>query len=224
MNKGTNQGRQDSRDNREREARDNLFQDVVSVNRVTKVTRGGKRFSFSALAVVGNREGMAGFAKGKGKDPSRAVKKAVNRASQSMVSVSLKHARTLHHDINVRFGASRVLLRSAPQGTGVIAGGAMRSVFEAFGVQDVVSKSIGSPNSHTLVRATFEALQSIASPRSVAQKRHKRVSEIFATSKGARPVSTGKKADQVADKSADKASEKPETAAPKKSTEKGTSA
>ena len=160
-----------------------LFQELVSVNRVTKVVKGGKRFGFSALAVVGDRSGSAGYGSGKAKEVSKAVKKAMDQATRSMKRVPLKQGRTLHYDVKCSFGAALVQLRSAPAGTGVIAGGAMRAVFEAFGVQDVVSKSIKSSNSHSLVRATFKALNSVVPPRLLAQKRGKRVSDVFVSAK-----------------------------------------
>ncbi|MDR2267849.1 MAG: 30S ribosomal protein S5 [Holosporaceae bacterium] len=151
---------------------------LVSVGRVAKVVKGGKRFSFSALVVVGDGKGRVGFAGGKAREVSDAVKKASERAKNSMVRIPMREGRTLHHDVIGRFGAGRVVLRSAVAGTGIIAGGAMRSVFEALGIQDVVSKCVGSANPHNMVRATFDALQSIVSPRYIANKRDKKVGEI----------------------------------------------
>lgn len=184
-----------ARDNQERSKRrtankgkeSDLFQELVSVNRVTKVVKGGKRFGFSALAVVGDRAGSAGYGSGKAKEVSKAVKKAMEQATRAMKRVPLKQGRTLHYDIKCSYGAALVQLRSAPSGTGVIAGGAMRAVFEAFGVQDVVSKSIKSSNAHSLVRATFKALNSVVPPRLLAQKRGKRVSDVFVTAKAPEP-------------------------------------
>ncbi len=170
-----------------------LFQELVVVNRVTKVVKGGKRFGFSALAVVGDRKGCAGYGSGKAKEVSKAVRKAMDQATKHMSRVPLKQARTLHHDVKCSYGAALVQLRSAKPGTGVIAGGAMRAVFEAFGVQDVVSKSLKSSNQHNLVKATFKAMHSILPPRLVAQKRGKRVADVFVSSGKARTSSADKK-------------------------------
>ena len=172
MTKGTMAQKKD-------EKTSDLFQELVAINRVTKVVKGGKRFGFSALAVVGDRRGCAGYGSGKGKEVSKAVRKAMDQATKCMSRVPLKQGRTLHHDITCSYGAAKVHLRSAPAGTGVISGGAMRAVFEAFGVQDVVSKSLKSSNEHNLVKATFKALHTIASPRLVAQKRGKRIADVF---------------------------------------------
>lgn len=151
---------------------------LVAINRVAKVVKGGKRFSFSALVVVGDGKGRVGYASGKAREVADAVKKASERAKRSMIRIPMRESRTLHHDSFGRFGAGKVVLRSAVAGTGIIAGGAMRSVFEALGIQDVVSKCIGSANPHNMVRATFDALQSIVSPRYIASKRGKRVGEV----------------------------------------------
>ncbi len=151
---------------------------LVAINRVAKVVKGGKRFSFSALVVVGDGKGRVGFAMGKAKEVADAVKKAFEKAKKSMVRIPLREGRTLHHDVTGRFGAGRVVLRSAVSGTGIIAGGAMRAVFEALGIQDVVSKCIGSANPHNMVRATFDALRATVSPRYIAAKRGKRIGEV----------------------------------------------
>lgn len=151
---------------------------LVAINRVAKVVKGGKRFSFSALVVVGDGKGRVGYASGKAREVADAVKKASEKAKHSMVRIPMRESRTLHHDSFGRFGAGRVVLRSAVAGTGIIAGGAMRSVFEALGMQDVVSKCIGSANPHNMVRATFDALLSTVSPRYIASKRGKRVGEV----------------------------------------------
>jgi small subunit ribosomal protein S5 len=151
---------------------------LVAINRVAKVVKGGKRFSFSALVVVGDGRGRVGYASGKAREVADAVKKASERAKRSMVRIPMREGRTLHHDSFGRFGAGKVVLRSAVSGTGIIAGGAMRSVFEALGIQDVVSKCIGTANPHNMVRATFDALQSIMSPKFVASKRGKKVGDI----------------------------------------------
>ena len=146
--------------------------------KVAKVVKGGKRFSFSALVVVGDGKGRVGFAMGKAREVADAVKKAFEKAKKCMVRIPLREGRTLHHDVSGRFGAGRVVLRSAVSGTGIIAGGAMRAVFEALGIQDVVSKCIGSANPHNMVRATFDALGATVSPRYIAAKRGKRIGEV----------------------------------------------
>ena len=151
---------------------------LVAINRVAKVVKGGKKFSFSALVVVGDGKGRVGFATGKAREVSDAVKKASEKAKRSLVRIPLRESRTLHHDVFGRFGSGKVVLRSAVSGTGIIAGGAMRAVFEALGIQDVVSKCIGSANPHNMVRATFDALRSTVSPRYIASKRGKRIGEV----------------------------------------------
>jgi len=151
---------------------------LVAINRVAKVVKGGKKFSFSALVVVGDGKGRVGFATGKAREVSDAVKKASEKAKRCMVRIPLRESRTLHHDVFGRFGSGKVVLRSAVSGTGIIAGGAMRAVFEALGIQDVVSKCIGSANPHNMVRATFDALKATVSPRYIAAKRGKRIGEV----------------------------------------------
>ena len=151
---------------------------LVAINRVAKVVKGGKRFSFAALVVVGDGKGRVGFASGKAKEVTDAVKKASEKAKKSMIRVPMRKGRSLHHDAFGKFGAGKVVLRSAPAGTGIIAGGAMRSVFEALGIQDVVSKCLGSANPFNMVRATFDALMSTVSPRYIASKRGKKIGEI----------------------------------------------
>jgi small subunit ribosomal protein S5 len=152
---------------------------LVSINRVAKVVKGGRRFGFSALVVAGDGKGRAGFGAGKAREVPEAIRKATEQARRTMIRVPLREGRTLHHDIRGRFGAGRVVMRAASQGTGVIAGGPMRAVFEAFGVQDVVAKSIGSSNPHNMVKATFDALRHTYSPRMVAARRGKKVSEVI---------------------------------------------
>jgi small subunit ribosomal protein S5 len=159
---------------------DSFIEKLVSVRRVTKVVKGGKILRFSALVIVGDGKGRVGFASGKAREVPDAVKKAVDKAKKTMIRVPMREARTLHHDIIGRDGAGKVVLRSAPLGTGVIAGGPMRAVFEAVGLHDVVSKSIGSGNYHNMVRATFDALRSVSSPKSVASKLGKKLNEIVA--------------------------------------------
>jgi small subunit ribosomal protein S5 len=168
----------ESRQKRERD--ESLMEKLISVRRVTKVVKGGKNMRFSALVVVGDGKGRVGFATGKAREVPDAVKKAVDRAKRSLVRVPLREGRTLHHDVRASSGASIVYLRSAPAGTGVIAGGAMRSIFEVLGIHDIVSKSIGTPNYHNTVRATFEAFKKMQSPRYVASKLGRKVGDILA--------------------------------------------
>ena len=170
-----------SRDDRRQRDNDEpeLIEKLVGINRVAKVVRGGRRFGFAALVVVGDGRGRVGHGHGKAREVPEAIRKATDQAKKQMVRVPLREGRTLHHDIKGRFGAGRVLLRAAEAGTGIIAGGPMRAVFEALGVQDVVAKSVGSSNPHNMIRATFEALERSASPRMVAQRRGKKVSDIL---------------------------------------------
>ena len=152
---------------------------LVAINRVSKTVKGGKRFGFAALVVVGDQKGRVGFGKGKAKEVPEAIRKATEAAKRKIVRVPLREGRTLHHDMNGRHGAGKVVMRTAPQGTGIIAGGPMRAVFEMLGVQDVVAKSIGSQNPYNMIRATMDALGKEASPRNVAQRRGKKVSDIL---------------------------------------------
>ena len=161
------------------EAASDLVDKLVAVNRVSKTVKGGKRFGFAALVVVGDGKGRVGYGSGKAKEVTDAVKKATDDAKKHMVRIALREGRTLHHDIAGRFGAGRIYMRSAPAGTGIIAGGPMRAVFEALGIQDVVAKSIGTSNPHNMVKATFDALLSIRSPRAIAAKRGKKIGEII---------------------------------------------
>ncbi len=155
-----------------------FIEKLVHINRVAKVVKGGRRFGFAALMIVGDGRGRAGFGHGKAREVPEAIRKATDQAKRSMVQIPLRDGRTLHHDVKGRYGAGKVVLRAAPPGTGIIAGGSMRAVFETMGVQDVVAKSIGSSNPHNMVKATFQALQSCSSPRSVAARRGKKVSDI----------------------------------------------
>lgn len=160
---------------------DNEFVDkLVHINRVAKVVKGGRRFGFAALVVVGDQQGRVGFGHGKAREVPEAIRKATDSAKRTMIRVPLREGRTLHHDTRGRHGAGKVLLRSAPPGTGIIAGGPMRAVFETLGVQDVVAKSLGSSNPYNMVRATFDALAREVSPRMVAAKRNKKVGDIVA--------------------------------------------
>jgi len=152
---------------------------LVAINRVSKTVKGGKRFGFAALVVVGDQKGRVGFGKGKAKEVPEAIRKATEAAKRGMIRVQLREGRTLHHDMEGRHGAGKVVMRTAPEGTGIIAGGPMRAVFEMLGVKDVVSKSIGSQNPYNMIRATIDGLKKEASPRSVAQRRGKKVADIL---------------------------------------------
>jgi len=160
------------------EKKEELVEKLVFVNRVAKTVKGGRTMSFAALVVVGDQKGRIGFGSGKAAEVPEAIVKATNEAKKNMIRIPLREGRTLHHDIAGRFGAGKVVLRTAPAGTGVIAGGPMRAVFEVLGVQDVVAKSLGSNNPYNMIKATFEALRSINSPRMVAAKRGKKVGDI----------------------------------------------
>jgi small subunit ribosomal protein S5 len=164
---------------RDRDGGDELIDKLVTINRVAKVVKGGRRFAFAALVVVGDQKGRVGFGAGKAREVPEAIRKATDRAKRGMIRVPMKEGRTLHHDVYGHFGAGKVVLRSAEPGTGIIAGGPMRAVFESLGIGDVVAKSFGSRNSHNMVKATFAALERCASPRSVANRRGKKVAEIF---------------------------------------------
>lgn len=155
-----------------------LSEHLVGINRVAKVVKGGRRFGFAALMVVGDGKGRVGYGHAKAREVPEAIKKATEQAKRKMIRVPLREGRTIHHDVRGRHGAGKVLLRSAPQGTGIIAGGPMRAVFEALGIQDVVAKAIGSNNPYSMVNATFEALKNMESPRHVAARRNKKVSDI----------------------------------------------
>ena len=175
-----NRGRRD--DKRGQGAEDGgeeLIEKLVHINRVSKTVKGGKRFGFAALVVVGDGKGRAGFGHGKAREVPEAIQKATAAAKKAMVRVPLKEGRTLHHDGIGHFGAGRVNVRSAPQGTGIIAGGPMRAVFESLGVADVVTKSIGTSNPYNMIRATFEALTEQTSPKSVAQRRGKKIADLL---------------------------------------------
>ena len=170
---------------RDREDRDGEFMDrLVHINRVAKVVKGGRRFGFAALVVVGDQKGRVGFGHGKAREVPEAIRKATDSAKRSLIRVPLREGRTLHHDVNGRHGAGRVVLRAAPAGTGIIAGGPMRAIFETLGMHDVVAKSQGSSNPYNMVRATFDALQREASPRAVAARRNLKVSVLQARRQG----------------------------------------
>ena len=156
-----------------------LVDKLVSINRVAKVVKGGRRFGFGALVVVGDQKGRVGYGAGKAREVPEAIRKATEQAKRNMIRVPLREGRTLHHDVKGHFGAGRVVLRAAPTGTGIIAGGPMRAVFETVGVADVVAKSVGTTNPHNMVKATFDALKQLSSPRAVAARRGKKVGELI---------------------------------------------
>ena len=163
----------------DREPDDGIIDKLVTINRVAKVVKGGRRFAFAALVVVGDQKGRVGYGAGKAREVPEAIRKATERAKRGMIRVPMKEGRTLHHDVTGTFGAGNVILRSATAGTGIIAGGPLRAVFETLGIGDVVAKSLGSRNPHNMVKAAFAALQKCASPRSVATRRGKKVPELF---------------------------------------------
>ena len=164
---------------RDRDEAPEIADRMVAITRVSKTVKGGTRFGFAALVVVGDQKGRVGFGKGKAKEVPEAIRKATEQAKRQMIRVPLREGRTLHHDIEGRHGAGKVVMRTAPTGTGIIAGGPMRAVFEMLGVQDVVAKSIGSQNPYNMIRATLDGLAKEASPRSVAQRRGKKVADIL---------------------------------------------
>ena len=181
------EGQRDSKDGRGRGGRDrdrekdsDLIDKLVHINRVAKVVKGGRRFGFAALVVVGDGNGRVGYGHGKAREVPEAIRKATDDAKKSLIRIPLKDGRTLHHEVRGHHGAGKVLVRPAPAGTGIIAGGPMRAVFEALGVGDVVSKSLGTSNPYNMVRATFDALKNQQSPRMVAARRGRSVSEILA--------------------------------------------
>src|ERR1700753_634826 len=180
MARGENREQRGGRDRDRNESAESEFvEKLVSINRVAKVVKGGRRFGFAALVVVGDGRGRVGHGAGKAREVPEAIRKATEQAKRTMVRVPLREGRTLHHDLKGHFGAGRVVLRTAPAGTGIIAGGPMRAVFEALGVQDVVAKSIGTSNPHNMVKATLAALSSIVSPRVVAARRGKKIGDIL---------------------------------------------
>lgn len=192
-NKNEKRGRRPRRDREDRVEKpaDEFTDKLVHVNRVSKTVKGGKRFAFAALVVVGDKKGRIGFAHAKSREVPEAIKKATERARRNLIRVPLREGRTLHHDAFGRFGAGRVTLRSAVPGTGVIAGGPMRAIFDVMGIQDVVAKCTGSSNPHNMVRATFDALEKMNSPRSIATKRGKKVGDIVARRDGAAASEAG---------------------------------
>ncbi len=177
--RGGGRGRRNDRNKRDEDKGDDLIEKLVHINRVSKTVKGGKRFGFAALVVVGDGTGRVGFGHGKAREVPEAITKATAAAKKKMIRVPLKEGRTLHHDGKGRFGAGKVTVRSAPPGTGIIAGGPMRAVFESLGVADVVTKSVGTSNPYNMIRATFEALGEQTSPKSVAQRRGKKVADLL---------------------------------------------
>src|SRR5579862_5797417 len=171
--RGGRKGRDEDREQSE------IIDKLVAINRVAKVVKGGKNFGFAALVVVGDQKGRVGFGHGKAREVPEAIRKATEEAKKTMIRVPLRESRTLHHDVAGRHGAGKVVVRPAPAGTGVIAGGPMRAVLETLGVQDVVGKSVGSSNPYNMVRATFDALKAQSSPRQIANKRGKKVGDIL---------------------------------------------
>jgi small subunit ribosomal protein S5 len=169
----------DDRQQRERSEESEFAEKLVSINRVAKVVKGGRRFGFAALVVVGDRKGRVGYGSGKAREVPEAIRKATEQARRGLVRVPLREGRTLHHDIADGYGAGKVVIRAAKPGTGIIAGGPMRAIFEALGVQDVVAKSVGSSNPHNMIKATFAALTHVTSPRAVAARRGKKVNEVL---------------------------------------------
>jgi small subunit ribosomal protein S5 len=178
---GGGRGRERERE-RDRDG-DELIDKLVTINRVAKVVKGGRRFAFAALVVVGDQKGRVGYGAGKAREVPEAIRKATERAKKTMIRVPMKEGRTLHHDITGNFGAGNVVIRAAPAGTGIISGGPLRAVFETLGIGDVVAKSLGSRNPHNMVKATFAALSSVTSPRAVANRRGKRVADLYGTAK-----------------------------------------
>src|ERR671932_1641892 len=167
-------------DGQQRDREDTEFAEkLVSINRVAKVVKGGRRFGFAALVVVGDRKGRVGYGSGKAREVPEAIRKATEQARRGMIRVPLREGRTLHHDIASAYGAGKVIVRAAKPGTGIIAGGPMRAIFEALGVQDVVAKSVGGSNPQNMIKATFAALTQVTSPRAVAARRGKKVAEIL---------------------------------------------
>ncbi len=182
------QVRRDSRrqrDDRSSREDSDLIEKLVGINRVAKVVKGGRRFGFAALVVVGDGRGRVGVGHGKAREVPEAIRKATEQAKRGMIRVPLREGRTLHHDVEGHYGAGHVVMRTAEQGTGIIAGGPMRAIFEALGVQDVVAKSVGTSNPHNMIKATFQGLKSGQSPRVVAQRRGKKVSDILGDKRGA---------------------------------------
>ena len=179
---GSGSGSRQSRDRghgRDRDEDNEIVDKLVTINRVAKVVKGGRRFGFAAIVVVGDQRGRVGHGSGKAREVPEAIRKATESAKRNMIRVPLRDGRTLHHDVRGHFGAGKVTLRAAPAGTGIIAGGPMRAVFETLGIKDIVAKSVGTSNPHNMIKATFEALQLLNSPRMVATRRGKKVGDLL---------------------------------------------
>jgi small subunit ribosomal protein S5 len=179
------EGKRPDKDGKDREQSD-MVEKLVAINRVSKTVKGGRRFAFAALVVVGDGKGRVGTGHAKSKEVPEAIKKATEAAKRQMVRVPLREGRTIHHDVKGHYGAGKVILRTAPSGTGIIAGGPMRAIFEAVGIQDIVAKATGTSNPHNMVQATFDALKSIQSPRQIATRRGKKVSDIVSNRQGSK--------------------------------------
>ena len=163
----------------DRDEENELKDKLVTINRVAKVVKGGRRFAFAAIVVVGDQRGRVGHGSGKAREVPEAIRKATDAAKRGLIRVPLRDGRTLHHDVKGRFGAGKVTLRAAPAGTGIIAGGPMRAVFETLGIKDIVAKSVGTSNPHNMIKATFVALEKLNSPRMVATRRGKKVGDLL---------------------------------------------
>ena len=161
-----------------RKIESDIKEKLVAINRITKVVKGGRRFGFAAIMIVGDNKGRVGIGTGKAKEVPEAVRKATENAKNKMIRVHLKENRTIHHDVVGRFGAGKVILRTASPGTGIIAGGPMRALFESLGIKDVVAKSTGTSNPHNMLKATFNAFKMSESPKTIASKRSKKITEI----------------------------------------------
>jgi small subunit ribosomal protein S5 len=190
--RGERRGRDRDRDGQGRDRQDSEFIDkLVHINRVAKTVKGGRRMAFAALVVVGDQKGRVGFGHGKAREVPEAIRKATESAKRGLIRVPLRDGRTLHHDVTGRHGAGKVILRTAPAGTGIIAGGPMRAVFDSLGMQDIVAKSLGSSNPYNMIRATFNALKSEDSPRTVAARRGIKVSVLQARREGVDALEAG---------------------------------
>ena len=176
---GSGRSSRDRGRDRDRDEDNELTDKLVTINRVAKVVKGGRRFGFAALVIVGDEKGRVGFGHGKAREVPEAIRKATEAAKRGLIRVPLRDGRTLHHDVKGRFGAGKVTLRAAPAGTGIIAGGPMRAVFETLGIKDIVAKSVGTSNPHNMIKATFQALQQLNSPRMVATRRGKKVGDLL---------------------------------------------
>jgi small subunit ribosomal protein S5 len=177
--RGPGRGRRGEQGDRPRDRDEaDLVEKLVAINRVAKVVKGGKRFGFAAIVVVGDGKGKVGYGTGKAREVPEAIRKATEYAKRAMQRVPLREGRTLHHDVRGHFGAGQVVLRSAEPGTGIIAGGPMRAIFESLGIQDIVAKSTGTSNPHNMIKATFDAFTRMASPRNIAAKRGKKIADI----------------------------------------------